>query len=64
MTLNTFLHHDHEQRAAFVRAKGEFLIVRGSGAYSICLYSVRAFKSIGLLEPYLEMMDLSEILGG
>lgn len=81
MTLHTFLLHDHEQRAAFVRVKGAFLALRKSGAYTICLFSidtffaevwyrladqevemVRAFKSLELLEPYLEMVELSELV--
>lgn len=43
MTLNTFLLHDHEQRDAFVRAKGLFIAVRKSVAYRICLFSIDNF---------------------
>ncbi|RDC65012.1 hypothetical protein [Adhaeribacter pallidiroseus] len=81
MNLYHFLHQNHKQRAAYTRAKGELLIVRESGAYNICLYSVenffaevwhriadneielvRGFRSTHLLAPYLEMIDLDELV--
>ncbi len=81
MTLHTFLLHNHEQRAAFVRAKGVFLTVRTSGDYQMVLFAidnffaevwyrradqqvkmVRAFRSTALLAPYLEQMELAELM--
>ncbi|PSR54021.1 hypothetical protein AHMF7605_11060 [Adhaeribacter arboris] len=80
MNLYDFFSCDHEERAELVCTQGELVIVRGSGAYRICLYTmgrffaevwyradnnevdlVRGFKSLDMLEPYLELVNLSEI---
>ncbi|QNF32875.1 hypothetical protein HUW51_09070 [Adhaeribacter swui] len=81
MNLYDFFGNNHQQRASLVWEQGEFLTIRVSGEYSVCLYSmgnffaeiwyrivdnqvdfVRGFKSNALLEPYLELVDLSQII--
>lgn len=43
MNLNCFLHQNHKQRAAWTLANGKFLLMRESGAFTICLYSVDTY---------------------
>ncbi|QMU29077.1 hypothetical protein [Adhaeribacter radiodurans] len=82
MNLYEFFSNDHYRRAELAFTQGTLIVVRGSGAYRIYLYTigkffaevwcriednevdlVRGFKSLDLLEPYLELIDLSEITG-
>jgi len=80
MNLYDFFSCNHDERADLVYSQGELVVVRGSGAYRIYLYTlnrffaevwcrsdnnevdlVRGFKSVDMLEPYLELIDISEL---
>lgn len=80
MTLHDFNRNNHKQRVALIGEQGEFLLIRSSAKYSICLYFMdkffaevwyrvadqeielaRGFNSTVCLEPYLNMVDLSDI---
>ncbi len=81
MNIYEFNRSDFENKAALVWEQGEFLTVRVSGNYNICLYSlgkffaeiwyrveenevetVRGFTSDSCLEPYLNLVDLTDII--